>query len=282
MASRLRGFCAIIKSTDKLLSSLLALFLLLCPTLACSRLTGRFGPQDKGGTYLVITVKGDAWKLDQNIKETMSVIESRCNQLVIYCKLDRLAGEQADRFMLRISTTLEMPRVKSILLAEGMELRPVVSPTYPAPLQIYVSREEAQAAAGKEHDVLPFADEEEPGPVGFLVLERAPVVTGQHVRGANAMAYRTGTTEDFYVTFALNPEGAGRMQAWTRANINRYLGVVLNQKVRSAPYIKSEILGSGEITGRFTKQQAEDVAMILKSGNLPAPIELMQEGIYKP
>src|SRR4029079_8607110 len=55
------------------------------------------------------------------------------------------------------------------------------------------------------------------------------------------------------------------------------MGVVLNDEVKSIAYIKSAISDSGEISGRFTKQSADDLALTLRSGALPAPIEYSEE-----
>ena len=47
-------------------------------------------------------------------------------------------------------------------------------------------------------------------------------------------------------------------------------------------FIKSQISDTGQINGHFNKQEAEDTALVLVSGNLPAPVELVEEGAYKP
>jgi preprotein translocase subunit SecD len=75
----------------------------------------------------------------------------------------------------------------------------------------------------------------------------------------------------------LKPTGAEKFGKWTGANINEYMGVVLNGEVKSAPYIKSQIFDQGEITGKFTQQSAEDLALTLRSGALPADIEYQEE-----
>ncbi|MFZ0751553.1 MAG: hypothetical protein WAM70_19475, partial [Pyrinomonadaceae bacterium] len=69
--------------------------------------------------------------------------------------------------------------------------------------------------------------------------------------------------------------------AWTGSNINEYLGVVLNDEVKSIAYIKSRIEDQGEISGRFTKQSAEDLALILMAGALPVPVRFVQETVNK-
>ena len=68
----------------------------------------------------------------------------------------------------------------------------------------------------------------------------------------------------------------GRSRSGNKANINQYLGVVLNDEVKSIAFIRSRISDQGEISGRFTKQSAEDLALILRSGALPAPLKIIE------
>jgi preprotein translocase subunit SecD len=242
-------------------------------------LSGLRAPQDKGGLLLVIAVKAANDQLEQSITRTVSVIEARCNQLGIYCKLQRDGGNQVT---LRVSGDIAPERVKSMLLSQGLELRAVVSKPSPAPFERYVTREEAESAAGSDKDVLLYNEVESGSPVekkSFIVVYRKPVVTGEDIRDAKAaQAYE----DNYEVTFSLKPEGAVRLQEWTRANINNYLAIVLNKEARSIAYIRSEISDSGVITGRYTEEQAEDIARVLKTGNLPAPVEILREGTYKP
>ena len=59
---------------------------------------------------------------------------------------------------------------------------------------------------------------------------------------------------DYQISFALKPAGAEKFGAWTGANINQYMGVVLNDEVKSIAFIKSQIFDQGQIGGRFTKR----------------------------
>jgi preprotein translocase subunit SecD len=107
------------------------------------------------------------------------------------------------------------------------------------------------------------------------------VVDGSELRSAAATQSRAGS-DDYQISFALKPAGADKFGAWTGANINEYMGVVLNDEVKSIAYIKSQISDSGEISGKFTKQSAEDLALTLRSGALPAPIEYQEERTVGP
>ncbi len=59
------------------------------------------------------------------------------------------------------------------------------------------------------------------------------------------------------------------------------VAVVLNDEVRSIAYIRSQISDQGVINGRFTKQSAEDLALVLKSGGLPTPVKIVDERVDK-
>jgi preprotein translocase subunit SecD len=107
------------------------------------------------------------------------------------------------------------------------------------------------------------------------------VVDGSELRTASAVS-RTGSPDDYQIAFSFKPGGAQIFGEWTGKNINQYMGVVLNNEVKSIAYIKSQIFDSGEISGRFTKQSAEDLALTLRSGSLPAKIEYQEERTVGP
>ncbi len=265
---------------------LLVLLALLLPgaSLACTQLLSwqTKKPQDKGGIELLIAVKADKSQLDQTIQKTMAVIQNRCDRLKIYCKLQRLVD---DRLMLRFSSSMESWRVKNILLAEGLELRAVVSEPSPNFLRRYDTKAEAEkAATDKETEVLPYIEREDgtgPNDRSFVVVKREMIITGNDVKEADAISI-TGRDDDYQISFQLKPEAGKRFGKWTGANINNYIAVVYNKEIKSVAYIKSQITLDGEISGRFTYQQADDIAKVLMSGNLPASLELLEEKTYKP
>jgi len=269
-----------LKRSHKLILPFLTVLLLSDTAQSCTQRAVP-PPQDKGGFYLIVAVKADSAQLDQVIGQTIAVMRRRCDKLGIYCKLERLSGDKTNQIMLHVSSTMEPARVKSILLAEGLELRRVVSLPSPVPVQTYPTQADAARVAGTDNDVLPSVEEATAG--RFVIVERAPIITGQDVRSARAFS-RTNNVEgdDYNVLFRLTPDGAARFGAWTNANINKYVAVILNKHVRSVAYIRSQITDTGELSGSFTKQRSTDVANILITGNLPASIELLKEGTYKP
>jgi preprotein translocase subunit SecD len=80
------------------------------------------------------------------------------------------------------------------------------------------------------------------------------------------------------VTFRLNSVGARRFADVTSANVGRPFAIVLDNKVISAPVINEPITaGSGEISGNFNLQRANDLAVLLRAGALPAPLTVVEE-----
>jgi preprotein translocase subunit SecD len=114
-----------------------------------------------------------------------------------------------------------------------------------------------------------------------LVLESPAIIDGSEMRDASAFS-ETGGDSDYKITFSLKPGGAQKFGAWTGKNIGKSMAVVLNDEVKSVASIRGQIFESGEITGRFSKGTAEDLALTLKSGALPAKIEYQEERTVGP
>jgi preprotein translocase subunit SecD len=113
----------------------------------------------------------------------------------------------------------------------------------------------------------------------YYVVARSSAVSGRDLRSADAGRDEMGRPN---VRFTLTADGGHRFSDFTRAHINDYLAVVLDNKVQEVARINSEISDSGEITGSFTEQEAKDLAMVLRSGALPAGIKYLEERTVGP
>jgi len=180
-----------------------------------------------------------------------------------------------------------------------LELVHVVSPPSPAPSQTYATEAEAMASVSTggplpaNRRVLKYVERMDPTSqtsedqsrekrTKWVVVEAPAIIDGSELRNASAIPTRAGGTQDYEINFSLKKSGADKFGAWTGSHINEYMGVVLNDEVQSIAYIKSQIFDSGQIEGRFTKQSAEDLALTLRSGALPAPIEYLEERTVGP
>lgn len=106
------------------------------------------------------------------------------------------------------------------------------------------------------------------------VVIRKPVVSGENLTDARV----SFDGVDPVVSFRFNTIGGRQFAEVTSAHVNERLAIVLDNEVISAPNIQTAITGgSGVITGNFTTKSANDLALLLRSGALPAPLEVIEE-----
>lgn len=107
-----------------------------------------------------------------------------------------------------------------------------------------------------------------------LLLEKEAVLGGDSLVDARV----EWSAMQHHVSFVLNSKGARKFARLTRDNIGKRLAIVLDGKVKSAPSIEGEIpAGRGQITGRFSEDEVADLALVLRTGALPAPIRIEEE-----
>lgn len=112
-------------------------------------------------------------------------------------------------------------------------------------------------------------------------LEESVALEGKHISDAR-LGFNQETGEPV-VNFRLDGEGAQRFGTMTKHNIGRALAIVLDDRVVTAPVIRNAIQGgSGEISGAFTSESANDLALLLRAGALPAPLNVIEERTVGP
>ena len=112
------------------------------------------------------------------------------------------------------------------------------------------------------------------------IIDRSSAVSGRDLREARVQT--NSQTSQYQVEFFLTGEGGKRFSNFTGAHIGDYLAVVLDNQVMSVAVIKGQIGDNGVIEGRFTEQQASDLALTLNSGALPAGIKYLEERTVGP
>ncbi len=234
---------------------------------------------------------------EQATEQALRIIDSRINAFgVKEPTLQRQGSSDSGQILLQMPGVENPERVKALVgETSRLDLMKIVSPPNPSPVQTYPTKEAALATiGGKDSDtrkVLPYSERDDSTtatpnaaskkPTQFVVVELPAVVDGSELRDAAAIQGRAGGS-DFQISFSFKPAGAQKFGDWTGKNIGNYMAVVLNDEVKSAAYIKSQIFDSGEISGRFTKTAADDLALTLKSGALPAAIEYQEERTVGP
>jgi preprotein translocase subunit SecD len=238
---------------------------------------------------------------DQAVEQAYRIVDSRINAVgVAEPTLQRHGGQNSTQILLQMPGIQDPERIKKLIAGESrLELMKVVSPSNPAPLKTYATEQEAIASLGGQvppnRRVLAYSERDEPTAAGqeatatpdpnapkrWVVVESPAVVDGSELRSADA-AQGGGGDSNYEIDFTLKPTGAEKFGAWTGANIGAYMAVVLNNEVKSAPFIKGQITDRGQIAGSFTEQSAKDLALTLRSGALPAPLVYLEERTVGP
>jgi len=191
-----------------------------------------------------------------------------------------------DEILVQLPGEGDPTRAKNIIQAGGqLELRLVVgSRTYSSPAEAYAAQPGGVLPPNTE--LLPGREERAPGQSGsgadvYYLVDRYAPVTGRDLRSAKSVP--SSDYPGYYeVSFTLSNAAAKRFGEFTEANLQRQMAIVLDHKVYTAPVIQSRIEDSGRITGRFDLQQANDLALVLRSGSLPASVKYLEERTIGP
>ncbi len=113
-----------------------------------------------------------------------------------------------------------------------------------------------------------------------IVLKKNVALTGEYISDAET---RFDSYNQPYVALTFNPRGAMIFERITGENIKKRMAIVLDGKVYSAPTIQDKISGGrASITGRFSVEEARDLAIVLRAGALPAPVTVMEQRTVGP
>ncbi|HZX09760.1 MAG TPA: protein translocase subunit SecD, partial [Acidobacteriota bacterium] len=200
---------------------------------------------------------------DQAVRQSLETIGNRVDELGLTEPTIQRQGLTGDRIIVELPGVEDPERVIEILKTTAqLEFRLVKggpAPTREALLEEYGG----EVPAGME--VLRGDPQRTQGEF-YLVSDIAEVV-GKDLRNARRS---TDEWNNPAVSFTLNPDGAKRFAKLTEENIGKPLSIVLDNKIQQVASIESRIAGSGIIHGRYTAEEAEDIALVLRAGALPA------------
>ncbi len=144
------------------------------------------------------------------------------------------------------------------------------------------SERAAKGALPLGTQVLPMLSRAGGGQEIPVVVDKDAVLTGEYITDAKARPDPDHPGRA-YVMLSLNSHGATLFERITGENRGRQLAIVLDGKVYSAPVIQDKIAGgNASITGTFTMEEANDLALVLRAGSLPAPVTVLEERTVGP
>jgi preprotein translocase subunit SecD len=212
------------------------------------------------------------------ISQAIETIDNRVNALGVTEPIIAPQGEE--RIVIQLPGVDDPARVKDIIKTTAqLQFRLVETTGGTDPQALFSSLAENVRT---EVDILPGTKEDElgraSGTIYYAIRKNVPV-SGRDLKTARVQKGRIGEP---VIGFSLTAEGAPKFGELTGANVRRQLAIVLDNRVVSAPVINSRIDDEGVIEGAFTQQQAADLALILRSGSLPASLTTLEERTVGP
>ncbi|WP_158521586.1 protein translocase subunit SecD [Candidatus Fokinia solitaria] len=112
-----------------------------------------------------------------------------------------------------------------------------------------------------------------------LYVYKRPIIDGSMIVDARALS----NGGEYVVSFSLNSEGAQKFGTYTSKNVGKYIAIVIDNRIISAPSIKEPIRGgNGMISGSFSLESANELASMLRSGSLPVALTIVEEKVIGP
>ena len=232
-------------------------------------------------TGLTFTMKDNASAelRDQTVAHAIETIRNRIDALgVTEPIIAREGGLRGDRIVIQLPVVDDPARVKEIIKTTAQLQFRIVEGSGVDPNNISlpagVNKQDVDILQGVKTDEFGRASG-----VEYYAVRRSVPVTGQDLKSARVQKGNLGSP---VIGFTMTPDGGRKFGALTASNIKRQLAIVLDNKVQSAPVINSQIEDSGVIEGSFTAQSAADLALILRSGSLPASLTTLEERTVGP
>jgi preprotein translocase subunit SecD len=212
------------------------------------------------------------------LSQTVEAIDRRVNALGVSEPI--IAPQGTDRIVIQLPGVDDPARVKDIIKTTAqLQFRLVEGSQAPTAQAVYDS---LPPAARADVDILQGSREDEMGRVvgtEYYAVRKQVPVSGRDLKNARVQKGRVGEP---VIGFTLTPDGAPKFGQLTGTNVGKFLAIVLDNKVVSAPKINSKIEDQGVIEGTFTQQQAADLALVLRSGSLPASLTTLEERTVGP
>jgi preprotein translocase subunit SecD len=225
---------------------------------------------DGADLILRVTLKPDALKrtVEEGVKQNIATLSKRVNELGVAEPIIQQQG--ADRIVVQLPGVQDVARAKDIIgRTATLELRMVDDS---------VTRGTELSAAIPLNSEL-FTS----GPGAPVVVSKDVILTGDYISSAVASF---DSNQQPAVSIDLNGDGGRKMREATRDRIGKQMAILLKEKgkysVLSAPTIQSELGSTFQITNMGSAEKSTELALLLRSGALSAPMEFIEERVVGP
>ncbi|MCC0029181.1 MAG: protein translocase subunit SecDF [Brucellaceae bacterium] len=223
---------------------------------------------ESGLLHFALTEEGITYRQSSALSQSIEVVSRRVNELGTTEPIIQRQGN--DRILVQVPGLDDPQRLKNILGQTAKLTFQFVDRSMPVQEAI-----ESRPPPGSQ--VL-YTNDDPPVP---YIIEDQVIVSGENL--VDAQATFDQRTSEPVVSFRFDNKGAQRFGQATQQNVGREFAIVLDNAVISAPVIREPILGgTGQISGSFTPETANDLAVLLRAGALPATLTIIEERTVGP
>ncbi|TPJ34450.1 protein translocase subunit SecDF [Mesorhizobium sp. B2-8-3] len=223
---------------------------------------------EPGLLKFTVTDAGIKYRTSTALSQAIEVVERRVNALGTTEPIVQRQGD--DRILVQVPGLQNPQRLKDIIGQTAKLTFQMVDTSVPV--------QDAMKNRPPAGDSILYSQDDPPVP--YLVENRV-IVSGEDL--SNATPTYNSQTNEPVVSFTFNSRGATRFGQATQQNVGKPFAIVLDNQVISAPVIREPILGgSGQISGNFTAESANDLAVLLRAGALPAKLTIIEERTVGP
>ncbi|MDP3895747.1 MAG: protein translocase subunit SecDF [Mesorhizobium sp.] len=223
---------------------------------------------EPGLLRFTLTEEGINYRMSSALTQSIEVLGRRVNELGTTEPVIQRQG--ADRVLVQVPGLQDPDRLKDILGQTAKLTFQMVDQSMPVQEAI-----EGRPPAGS---VVMYSTDDPPTP---YLIETRIIVSGENL--VDAQATFDQRTSEPVVSFRFDNKGATRFGAATQENVGKLFAIILDDQVISAPQIREPILGgTGQISGNFSVDGANDLAVLLRAGALPATLTIIEERTVGP
>jgi preprotein translocase subunit SecD len=254
--------------------TLFILIVVMASTFAVLRAPLRLGLDLRGGVSLILRVKvEDATPRQQRevIEQTRQIMERRINAYGLSEAPIQPYGSRGNELLVQVPGISDPSRIKNLLQSRGvLEWCAVLGGPYTNPAAARAQQGGIASDSAKLVATKPTATRQR----SWYLLGNPPIIRGTDLRDAR-VAF--DAMQQPVVAFTLSNDAGARFEQYTKTNIGRRSAIVVDDEILSVPVIEDVIRDSGQIRGARNREEAEELAVNLRSGALPAAIEVVQE-----
>ena len=235
--------------------------------------------QAESGNRIELGLSGD-WRAqvrERGMEQVLEVLRRRIDDPVTGIPESVVTRQGDDRILVEIpGGQIERSRAREMLRVTGFLEFKIVQDQDKTE-ELLLARHGGKPPEGME---LAFERDKQTNRVlnAYLMSEKADV-TGDFLTDARVQFDRQNRPT---VGFTFNADGGKIFGKLTQENVGKQLAIVLDDRVYSAPVIRSQITMHGQIEGRFSPEEAADLAVVLRAGSLPVPVSIEEERLVGP